>query len=93
MGMSMNWWEIALKLKDPFDYDEFCHACTISDFEPLPVFEYAQKMGMLAVAIKRFKSGCAETDYRAFIQEMNSAASQKSTTNSTGGCGGCGKKS
>ena len=89
----MNWWDISSELKDPFDYDEFYSMCIVQNLEPLSPFEYAQKVGMLMVAQRRFKGVSPETAYKAFIQEMNSAASQKSTTNSTGGCGGCGKKS
>ena len=89
----MNWWDMALQLKDPFNYDEFVITCIGQDLTPLSPFEYAQKVGMLMVAQRRFKGVSPETAYKAFIQEMNSAASQKSTTNSIGGCGGCGKKS
>jgi len=89
----MNWWDISLELEDPFDYDEFCSIHIAQNLEPLSPFEYAQKVGMLMVAQRRFKGVSPEAAYKAFIQEMNSTASQKSTTNSTGGCGGCGKKS
>ena len=88
----MNWWDMALQLKDPFDYDEFCSICIAQNLEPLSPFEYAQKVGMLMVAQRRFKGVSPEAAYKAFIQEMNSAASQRTTTNSTGGCGGCGKR-
>ena len=89
----MNWWDISLELKDPFDYDEFCSIYIAQNLEPLSPFEYAQKVGMLMVAQRRFKGVSPEAAYKAFIQEMNSAASQRTTINSTGGCGGCGKKS
>jgi len=89
----MNWWDMALQLKDPFDYDEFVIACVEQDLTPLSPFEYAQKVGMLMVAQRRFKGVSPEAAYKAFIQEMNSATSQRTTTNSTGGCSGCGKKS
>ena len=93
MGLPMNWLDISLGLQDHFDYDEFVIACVGQDLTPLSPFEYAQKVGMLMVAQRRFKRVSPETAYKAFIQEMNSVASQRTTTNSTGGCGGCGKKS
>ena len=91
----MNWWDIALELKDPFDYDEFVKACLIKEFSPIPISEYAQKVGMLMVAIKRFKGVTPEEAYKAFIQEMNEHYSGNhsiSTSNPKGGCSSCGGK-
>ena len=68
MGMPMNWWNMSLQLKDPFDYDEFACACIAENFEPLPISQYAQKVGMLMVATRRFKGVTPEEAYMAFIQ-------------------------
>jgi len=46
--------EIALSLSDPCDYEEFCESCLKEGIEPLPILEYAQKMGIAMVAVRRF---------------------------------------
>ena len=91
--MRMNWWDITVELQDPFNYDEFVRACLVKEFSPMPIYEYAQKVGMLMVAMRCFKGVSPEAAYMAFIQEMNNAYSQRTNTSSKGGCGSCGKKS
>ena len=87
------WISIVLELQDPFNYDEFAKACLVKDLSPMPIYEYAQKVGMLMVAMRCFKGVSPEKAYLLFIQEMNNAYSQKSNSSQTGGCGSCGKKS
>lgn len=89
----MKWWDITLELQDPFNYDEFVKACLVKEFSPMPIYEYAQKVGMLMVAIRCFKGVSPEAAYLAFIQEMNNTYSQRTVTSSKGGCGSCGKNS
>ena len=81
----MNWIAIILSLKDPSNYDEYAEACIVGgDDKPIPVFEYAQRLGLLMVATRRFKGVSPEEAFRAFQDERKANG---------GGCGSCGKKS
>ena len=87
--LNNSWIDIATALENSFDYDEYVRVCIGKDIEPLPLSEYAQRLGILFVARERFKSGNAENDYQAFISEMM-ASRQSSQSSSGGGKGGCG---
>lgn len=89
----MKWWDIALELQDPFNYDEFVKACLVREFEPVSIYEYAQKVGMLMVAIRCFKGVSPEAAYTALRQEMNNAYLQRPIINPKKGCNPCGKNS
>jgi len=43
--------KIVLSMRNPWDYVEFCEACRGAGIEPLPVLEFAQKVGMVMVAV------------------------------------------
>lgn len=90
----MNTIEIILSLPDMFDYDEYTKACLKSGVEPFRIGDYAQRVGILRVAMYRFKGVSADKAYTAFIMEMNKVAQEKKQQKSstTGGCSGCGKK-
>ena len=80
----MTWITIILSLKDPSDYDKYAEACIIGgDDKPMPPFEYAQRLGLLMVATRRFKGVSPEEAYKAFQEERKAE---------TGGCGSCGGK-
>ena len=90
----MNNIEIILSLTDMFDYNEYTKVCLKLDIAPLYISDYAQRVGMLRVAMHRFKGVSADKAYTAFIMEMNKVAQEKKQQKSptTGGCSGCGKK-
>lgn len=82
--------EIVLKLKDPADYGEFVAACKQSGIRPLPIGHYAQKLGMVLVAMIRFPGVAVDQAYLKLIDEMNAvaviAAGQPVPATPCGGC-------
>ncbi|MBV6340445.1 hypothetical protein [Candidatus Magnetobacterium casense] len=87
---------IVLSLKNIYDYDEYVKECLRVERQPLPLYEYAQKVGILMFAMERYKGVGAESAYRSFVSEMNAlhqqAKSNVAQDKKDGGCGGCGKK-
>ena len=79
-------------MKDKYDYESFKLLCQSADVVQLTVGEFAQKVGMLAVAIQRYNLSPVES-YSELIKEMNEEykrASEQMTK--TPSCGSCNSK-
>lgn len=75
--------KIVLSLSDPFDYEEFCAACAVVKAEPLPIHEYAQKVGMVMVAIRRWPDIAPADAYMMLVMSNQATTMPTNTTNTT----------
>jgi len=93
--------DIVLNLKNSFDYAEFVSACDVAGVPPLSLGEFAQKTGMLKVAINMYPQDSPKDAYLHFIKTMNTEWVQRPTLLAeenngvnppklSKGCGGCG---
>lgn len=83
-----------LALDNIFDYKEFKAKCEADNASVLPIGEFAQKVGILKVAIVKYPGLAPLEAYLKFIEDMNrsSAIEEKRSKDvpfSTG-CGSCG---
>ena len=62
---------IVLDLADPFDYASFVTACTAEEVRPLSADIYAQKLGMLFVAMRVYPSMAVKDAYLTFIRSFH----------------------
>jgi len=84
---------IILALENIFDYEDFKVKCEAAGKPLLPIGEYAQKVGMLKVAMRQYGGLDPQAAYMKFISDMNEAtdlAVAESKANPHKGCGGCG---
>lgn len=87
---------IVVESPDIFDYDLFCRACIDAGVPTLQLGEWAQKIGMVQVALRRHPDLSPLEAYRRFVSEMNNSlpavTTDVSTSNQTQatGCGSCG---
>lgn len=58
---------ITLSLKDPLDYEEFKVACESEGIEPLPPFEYVQKVSWLIAGMRLFPEKEPRDAYLEFV--------------------------
>jgi len=86
--------KIILSLENPFDYEEFKLKCKAENTPILSMGEFAQKVGMLKVAIVKYPGLAPLEAYLRFIEDMNRLSvieEEKSKNAPPGtGCGGCG---
>lgn len=64
--------KLFLAMPDPLDYEGFCSLCVENGIEPLPVLEYAQKMGIALLATRRFP---ADDPVDAYLKVVNTGNS------------------
>ena len=79
----MKWIPTILTLSDYFDYDEYVKAVVLENDKPMDIYAFANRVGILMVALRRYPNIQVTDAYKAFQQELKA---------SKGGCGGCGKK-
>lgn len=97
---------IWLGLKNRFNYQEFFTACTAQNVPALDAYEFAQKAGLISVAIESFPDLPPAEAYRLFVQQasafLTSSGVRPSVTSAqsptqpqlvptiTSSCGSCG---
>lgn len=93
--------DVWLSIKDKFSYKEFATTCIYREVHPLTIGEFAQKVGMLMVAIYEYPNKTPADAYMELVKRMNSDYSAKGDNpnnlhqtqpTSGGGCSSCGKK-
>ena len=90
--------DMILALDNIFSYDEYVKMCILSNIEILTIGDYAQRVGMLKVAMNRFPGVSPDKAYLSLITEMNHAHSSQNNSNlkhitsTNGECKPCGKK-
>ena len=62
---------IALSLKNICDYEEFYATCQLEGVEPLPILEYAQKVGMILVSATHYPN---DLPMDAYLRLINTAS-------------------
>jgi hypothetical protein len=82
-----------MALKDKFDYEEFLTLCQRKDIPPLSIGDYAQRVGMLQVAMLKYGDRKPLQAYLDLVDEMNAAHGQgkmnrAALPESKGCCGG-----
>lgn len=89
--------DIVLGLTDIFDYAEFKNACVTAGVLPLNIGEYAQKIGMLKVAMNMFPEDTPQDAYMKLVEYMNNEWQQRTVSpevpinsQSHKDCNGCG---
>jgi len=68
-----------LQLTDKFDYDEFCNLCDENKYPRMNPLEFAQKSGIVTVAVKTYPAMPAADAYNTFT--MNTAPQESVKTN------------
>ena len=102
-GSRLNLW---CKLKNKFDYHEFTELCSQHGIAPQPVFEFAQKAGMLSCALLLYPNLPAAEAYLRLIEDHQqetitthsappvrftaTPAEQSTVTTASTNCGSCG---
>lgn len=86
-----------LELTDPFDYDTFTKKCDVASISTLPIAEFAQKVGMLILARRRYPDMELSLAYLKLLEESKPVGLGSGvikindpTVHNTVGCGGCG---
>ena len=85
-NQKLNIW---LNQKNKFDYKEFVTTCIYQNIDPLDISEFAQKVGMLSVAMVEYPHLKPDEAYLELIKRINSKHSNNSQSKS--GCSGCNK--
>lgn len=79
---------------DMFDYDLFCQACSNAGVPALQLGEWAQKIGMVQVALRRHPDLSPLEAYQRFVSEMNNSlpvvTTEDATRKQAAACGSCG---
>lgn len=88
---------IWLSQENRFDYKEFATACIQQSVPVLSINEFAQKTGMISVAMAEYPDLQPAEAYLELIKRMNSEQGNNqqpvnSNTQQKQGCSGCGKK-
>lgn len=84
--------EIVPLLEEPFDYNEYVAKCEAMDFQILPEGMYAQKLGMLMVALVKYPAPYLPHEaYLKFLEDMNGGKGQIIPLDKKTGCCGGGK--
>lgn len=65
--------EIVLQLKNMCDYEEFCVVCKGEGVTPLPLLEYAQKIGIVLVSKIMFPN---DTPMDAYLRVVNTVSNK-----------------
>ena len=64
---------IVMSLADPFNYQAFLLSCAEAGIQPLSIGEYAQKTGLLLVAVRQYPKETPLSAYLKLITNMNDA--------------------
>lgn len=85
------WWgDIAVELKDPFDYSVYVKECKARDNEYMSMWDYGQRVGLMATALKSFPELTPQGAYLKLVEISNTPTGKGSSAKKKGGC--CGKK-
>lgn len=87
---------IWLSLNNRFSYKEFSIACISQNVDILSISEFAQKVGMISVAMTEYPDLEPDKAYLKLVERMNQSYSNNTNNHVNnkpqGGCSSCGKQ-